>query len=262
MLSWILGLCGIKPEEYRLYRITIKGFGAGLVRVLDSERPILLGVTILFSLMIIIGGAILRNPSVRAYVKGYHAFQIGMALEKTERQDEARQQFYRAIDQMENIVKNRDRFDHQDVIHCILFTAMSRERLGEGEKAETLYRLVIDEYPYSRYLGEAYVKIGRLKNMGRKKHLEQALSHFKSGQRERGRQSMREAIKLGRESLDCFGGAIREDPTSSWAGYGSADMARELEDLKAKREAIASTNPDKDILDSLDRLIDEYGDKF
>jgi hypothetical protein len=146
-----------------------------------NARPFLIFLALLTAAGLIVAGAILRNKPVRTYVNGYRSYQLGNQLLDAKKVQEANRSFKRAIEEMAPIVEARSSYDHQDVIHCMLFTAMSLERLGETSKAENLYGTLLQEYPYSRYTGECYVKIARGKKEGRDPALEQALNALRSG---------------------------------------------------------------------------------
>ncbi len=145
---------------------------------------------------LITGGALARNKPVRVYIEGYREFKAGMDLKQAGKERESRPHFEEAIRVMSPVFSPAPIDDHQDVINCMLFTAGSYEQLGERSRAEALYWKILKDYPYSRYVGEAYVKIGRIK-------------------RQQGK---------GEEATGFFEKAMQEDPWSVWAKYAREDL--------------------------------------
>jgi tetratricopeptide (TPR) repeat protein len=204
-----------------------------------------------------LGGALLRNRPVRAYVKGYRAIKIGTQLSESQQPDRARAYFEKAIRVMSPIVAQRLSYDHQDVIHCILFSAMSYERLGEAERAEVLYRLILAEYPYSRYVGEAYVKIARLRKQGRDQAVEDGLTRLSQGDIAVGLSLIRKGLNQTQESLRYFNAAIEKDPYSVWADYALDDIKKERDYLRKKQPLIVSSCDQQDVQNFIEAVLAE-----
>jgi hypothetical protein len=197
-----------------------------LDRVADRVRPCVMWVVLGAAVLLIAGGAVSRNEPVRIYVRGYGEWKTGLDLLQAKKPDLARPHFEKAIEVMAPLVAARARHDHQDVIHCLLFTAQCREQLGEHGPAEKIYRIILEEYSYSRFVGEAYVKIGRLRRQGKDKLLGEGLGRLRAGD-ESGRVLVDEALDLSREALQYFEIALREDPYSVWADYARQDIRQE-----------------------------------
>jgi len=195
---------------------------------------LLIIVVLLAAAGLIIAGAILRNMPVRTYVNGHKYYQLGNQLLDAKNVQEANRSFKRAIEEMAPIVEARASYDHQDVIHCMLFTAMSLERLGETSKAEELYWTILDEYPYSRYTGECYVKLARGKKAGRDPLLEQALNALRDGDQTHALPLLDKALVQTELSLAFLRRAMIEDPYSVWATYANQDLESERAYLKPK----------------------------
>jgi len=116
----------------------------------------------------------------------------------------------------------------------MLFTAMSFERLGQMSKAEALYGTILREYPYSRYVGECYVKIARGKKAGRDPDLEEALKALVRGDQAQALPLLKKALDQTELSLAFLRRAMAEDPYSAWAKYATQDLEAEGAYLKQK----------------------------
>ncbi|MDD5206737.1 MAG: tetratricopeptide repeat protein, partial [Desulfobacterales bacterium] len=188
-------------DLFRISRFDIRILNktpAPVERFYAKHKPFIITIVLLLCAGLIAGGAINRNRTVRAYINGHRFYQKAMDLKGQGRDQAARPLFEKAVRTMSPVFDPVPIDDHQDVIHCMLFTAASHENLGQWSTAETLYRRIIEEYPFSRYSGEAYVKIGRIKrNEGR---IEEANEFFRK--------------------------AMREDPWSFWATYAEEELKK------------------------------------
>ena len=230
LAAWV-SASGI-PPLLRLHK-SLSGLGHALLppaldRAAERLRPCLLWLVLGAAALLMVGGAVSRNEPVRIYVRGYGEWKTGVDMLQGGKPDLARPHFERAIEVMAPLVEDRARHDHQDVIHCMLFTAQCREQLGEHSSAEKIYRTILEEYPYSRFVGEAYVKIGRLRRQGRDSLLGQGIGRLKAGD-ETGAPLVEKARDLSREALRFFETALREDPYSVWADYARQDIRQEMD---------------------------------
>jgi tetratricopeptide (TPR) repeat protein len=197
-------------------------------------RPALMALVLLSAASLIVAGAVLRNKPVRTYVNGYRMYQLGNQLLDAKKVEQADRCFKSAIEAMAPIVEARHSYDHQDVVHCLLFTAMSWERLGEWGKAEAVYRTILQDYPYCRYVGECYVKIGRGVKVGRDHGLEEALQDLGRGHQARAIPLLQKALDQTERSGALLRKAMVEDPYSVWAKYAAQDLEAERSYLKQK----------------------------
>jgi hypothetical protein len=207
---------------------------------------------------LIIAGAILRNKPVRTYVSGYKHYQMGNQLLDAKNTQEANRCFEKAIDEMAPIVEARASYDHQDVIHCMLFTAMSYERLGQTSKAEDLYATILKEYPYSRYVGECHVKIARLKKAARDPALEDALRSLGRGDQAQAIPLLKKALDQTRLSRAFLQSAMAEDPYSVWAIYATQDLEKERAYLKPKLPLLLALCDNSEVCQTLAGMMDEF----
>jgi hypothetical protein len=220
-------------------------------------RSALIALVLLAAAGLIIAGAILRNKPVRTYVNGYKHYQLGNQLLDAKYAVEANRSFRTAIETMAPMVKDRHSYDHQDVIHCMLFTAMSLERLGDWGKAETVYKTILQDYPYSRYAGECYVKIARGKKVGRDPSLEEALKLLERGDQAQALPSLKKTLDQTELSLAFLRRAMVEDPYSVWAKYAAQDLEAEQHYLKPKLPLMRALCDDVDARRSLSSLCSE-----
>ena len=219
-------------------------------------RALLVPVVLLTAAGLIISGALVRNKPVRAYVNGYRSYEMGNHYLEARKAEAARAAFQEAITAMASIVASRHQYDHQDIIHCMLFTAMAFEKLGEPAQAEELYKAILKEYPYSRYMGEAYVKIGRLKKLGRNEDLEGGLRSLQQNQQESGLSLLKKALKQTEISLDYLTRAVKEDPYSVWAEYARRDLEAERGYIEKKGALIRALAQDQEIERSLSSILE------
>jgi hypothetical protein len=207
---------------------------------------------------LIVGGAVLRNIPVRTYVNGHKAYQRGNEFMELGRQERAHAAFRSAIRVMEPMVRDRRLYDHQDVMNCILFSAMSHERLGQWGEAEALYRIILDDYPYSRYVAEAHVKLGRARTQGRNETLEKALELLQKGEQDRGDPLLSQALHHSLESAEHYERARNAEPYSVWARYALEDLAQEQAYFEKMAPRIRPFAPDgkpdlQEVLEALAR---------
>jgi hypothetical protein len=222
-----------------------------------KARPFLAVLVLLTAAGLIIAGAILRNQPVRTYVNGYRSYQLGNQLLDAKKVQEAKRFFEKAVEEMAPIVAARHSYDHQDVIHCILFTAMSLERLGEASKAEDLYGTILKEYPYSRYVGECYVKIARVKKAGRDPAFEEAIIALGRGDQAQALPRLKKALDQTELSLAFLRRAMAGDPYSVWAKYAGEDLEAERAYLKPKLPLLRGLCDDVQVQRSLSSVCSE-----
>jgi len=225
-------------------------------RLLIAIRPYVLVLVLLTAFGLIIGGAMLRNKPVRAYVEGHRAFNTAAGFSKAEKQDAAGKYYKKAIRIMEPVIEKRQQFDHQDVIHCILYTARSFEGLGQWDRAEALYRSIPADYPYSRYVGEAYVMIGRIQRQGRNRNINEGLKKLRQGDAASGLSFIRKAIDQTLEGLNYFKMAREKDPASVWAEYALKDINTDRDYFKKKQDIIYSLCDRKEVRKALASILD------
>lgn len=212
-------------------------------------------VIVLLCTALIIGGAVLRNKPVRTYVNGYKAYQRGNEWMNMHKVQAAKEAFSKAVEIMEPMVRERGRYDHLDVMNCILFTAMSYEKLGEWNKAESLHRLILEEYPYSRYVAEAHVKLARAKKHDRDESLEKALVLLEQGNIVSGSALLREALRLSLESVMHYERARKEEPYSVWVQYAGEDLDKDRAYFEKKAPEITRFSLDESIKKDLQALL-------
>ncbi len=264
-LIWLYGFIRGRFRNSYLEKILvwIQRWGSAVDRLIVRRtdkmftvaRPYLLVLTILTAFALIIGGALLRNRPVRAYIKGYRAYKLGAELSESQKSQSAKGYFKKAIRTMTPIIEQRINFDHQDVIHCMLFTAMAYERLGEWDKAEPLYRSILTEYPYCRYVGEAYVKIARIRKQGRNQILEDALRKLRENDIAAGLPLLRKALHQTHDSLQYFNAAIKKDPYSVWAEYALDDIKKERNYFRKRQTIIYSLCDQEEVKNSIASIL-------
>jgi len=207
-------------------------------RLLIRIRPFVLVLVILAAFAFSIGGAVNRNKPVRAYINGNKAFNLGNQFSSSGKTKDAQFQYEKAINTMMPIVEKRASIDHGDVINCILLTAMSYENLDERDKAESIYRKILSEYPYSRYTSEAHVKIARIKKYSRDLATNQFFNSIRTGDIDKGLESLALMFDYTIECLRNLDDAIKGDPVSVWASYAQKDAKKEWMYIIQKEMAV------------------------
>jgi hypothetical protein len=227
---------------------------ARLCKILDAARPAVLILVLAGAVGVIVGGAVFRNRPARIYIAGYRDFFSGQELIGKGQGDKARPFFERAVREMLPIVKRRAHIDDVDVINCMLTTAMSLENLEQYKGAERLYREIITEYPYSRYIGEAYVKIGRIRLLGRDRLLEDGMALLRKGDAA-GVYAVLESLERTRAGLHHFDLARELDPYSVWAGYAKDDIEGAKGYIRSRRDTILAETDAAAVVSILDELL-------
>jgi len=242
--------------------LSIKGVGLETVlksieRFFLNIRPYLFILTIVTVIVLMIGGALGRNRPVRAYLKGQKNLDIGLKVLAENNVAVARKYFEKAIRITEPIVVKRGKYDIQDLLLCMIVMAQSHEKLGETAEAENVYRDIINEYPYSRYVGEAYVRIGQLKMQAGNRTLELGLEEIINGNALSGRQKIQNALMQSKEIFGYYKAAIETDPYSIWAEYACDKIDYEKKYLSGKKPNIFSLCNQEEVKKSVETLLRE-----
>jgi tetratricopeptide (TPR) repeat protein len=196
-------------------------------RFLIRIRPVVLVLVVLAAFAFSIGGAVNRNKPVRAYINGNKAFNLGNQFSSSGNTKEAQFQYEKAIATMMPIIEQRASLDHHDVINCLLFTAMCHENLDERDKAESIYRIILSEYPYSRFTSEAHVKIARIRQYSRDLAMNNFFNSIRTGDVDKGLEFLELMFNYTIEYLRNLDDAIKGDPYSVWASYAKKDASKE-----------------------------------
>ncbi|MBW1698692.1 MAG: hypothetical protein JRK26_18055 [Deltaproteobacteria bacterium] len=206
-------------------------------------RPLAFVLVLIIAAGLIVSGAILRNRPVRIYIAGYKAYKQGTVFRKQGKNEQAETAFKNAIQIMKPFLDERFRYDHRDVINSLLITAGCYENLKDYKKAEAWYRILFEEYPYSRYVAEGYVKLARIYSRRMRKLWRAGVNQLKQGFDLKGHGMRMEALDLMEKSLGYYQQALIKDPYSVWADYARKDLEREKNTLeKVKSELFSSPN--------------------
>jgi hypothetical protein len=207
------------------------------------------GILVLIGLAAVaisIGGALYRNRPVRVYVSAQRTFEAGLRAAKTKNIDKARERFTEAISLTREIYEMRTRIDHRDVIHILLLRGKCLENLAQGQKAVAAYLEIPELFPYSRYVAEAYVRVGRIY----RRHFERSLATgraMREEDAERRISFLKNALALINRFLSAYEDAIASDPYSRWISYGSADLKSfRTETFNAGARSLATALPGSD----------------
>ncbi len=260
LIGWILSILKCNNSFFSklpplIHRIHYQKMFLPIEEALSHLRPLLLVLVFMMAFTLIIMGAVKRNLPVRTYIEGYRSYETATRLSLKNRADSANEHYKEAIHRMEPLLQKREKFDQIDVILCILLTGMCYENVGQRDKAEVWYQTIVSEYPYSRYVGEAYVKIARIRKHGRNQILEDGLRKLREGESAPGLFLLRTALLKTREGLHYFNAAIKNDPYSVWAKYANDDIEKERGYFKQRRSMIYSLCNQEDIRKSIEVML-------
>jgi len=190
---------------------------------LDICRPFLLWGIIITGIVFSILGAKNRNLPVRNFLIGNAYYHQGIQLKKKMALKEADLSFLKAIDQMEQVIEQADKYDHQDVINCLLITAKCYTELNKRDLAHEQYDRIIHEYPYCRYIAESFVQQSRLYRKYRDYNMN-------TGLREKNPENgfLNRALNQTHKSIDCLKQAIALDPYSHWVITARKELQDEI----------------------------------
>jgi hypothetical protein len=197
---------------------------------IDHCRPALYGTIILMCVVFSMLGIIKRNLPVRMYQEGNALYKQGIHLKKKMLLKEADHKFIEAIEQMHPLLRQAEKYDHQDVINCYLITAKCYSELNKHQKAHEQYDRIIHDYPYSRYVAESFVEKSRLCRKYRDFNLKTGLRLKKTDNG-----FLNRALKQTQESIDYLKRAIALDPYSDWAMTAKNELEDEMGVKRVKR---------------------------
>jgi len=233
----------------------------GLERVNTRFRPYLTGILVVCAIGLAICGAVLRNRPVRTFIAGVHEHKTAEKYFNAGQEETARAHWRKAIRIMAPLLNQRRSYDHRDVINCLLYTAMCHENLDQLDQAESRYRILAEEYPYSRYTAESHVKTARLHQKRMRTSWRNGMDALR-GENRPGQylERFNAAFKWMEQSLTEYKQVMKRDPYSLWAGYAREDLARERVEIKNLKTELENTHPDLPdntrILHRLDTLIE------
>ncbi len=186
------------------------------------------------------GGVLARNPAVRVFIHGVEHFNQAVHHREKGEIDASNREFRQAIATFAPLIEARATVDHQDVINAMLFSGMSFESIGEPEQAEGLFRIIIDEYPFSRYLAEGEVRIAQLRTKAFRQRFDAMITGMREGRQPEIVAALNAQFGLLYESLDHLQKALSADPQSTWSGYGREEMGRIKQDLAARETILGA----------------------
>ena len=224
--------------------MTVERFWVLAENAAVRARPWIVGLAAVASLTLIAAGAVCRNTPVRTYVAGYREYKLGIVHAGKGKNLKAEKHFSKGIRIMEALINNRSRYDHRDVINAILTTAMCYENLCDGDRAKAWYQTILLEYPRSRYVGEANVRIARIFMAHARPLREDGLKKITRDKRTDREGLLKEGIDLTDQGLLYYDRAVREDPYSVWADYAAEDLENEMALIGKITESLSTVDCD------------------
>jgi hypothetical protein len=194
-----------------------------LKKTFDFCRPALFWIIILCGVVLSIFGVLNRNLPVRTYLKGNAYYTNAMQLKKQMALKEADMSFLKAIDSMDKLLDQADKYDHQDIINCLLLTATCYKELNKPVLAHEQYDRIIQKYPYSRYIAESFVQKSRLCRKYRNLNMNAGLraNDPKNG-------FLKRALDQTQKSIENLKRAIELDPYSDWTSTAKKELEDEM----------------------------------
>jgi len=228
-----------------------------------AGRPILrsgaMALTLLAASGLVLGGLVCRNKPVRTLIKGNRFYQGAAALAGQGKSLEAARGFEEALAVMEPLLEQRFRYDHRDVVHCLLLAAACRENLGQDERALAWYRVLLGQYPYSRFVAEGHVRTARVLRRQMEAVWAMGMETLRLGQGAAGERLCLEALDKGEEALHHYHQALSDDPYSVWSRYARDDLVSLGEVLDRAAEAIKRLPGDPQPPHDMELLGDRLG---
>ncbi len=212
------------PDYLTEIKQLIDHLWTAIERFTHRIKPLLSVIVIVLAVGLIVTGAWLRNLPVRTYIAGYQAFDRGLVSQNKGDSRQAEQAFNSAIDIMKPLLTPRRQYDHRDTINALLTTAMCYENLKAYESAETWYRTLLREYPYSRYVAEGYVRLARIYRRKMDAPWQKGLKQLQQGVDTEGRELRLEGLDWMEKSLTHYQLALQEEPYSIWVKYAREDL--------------------------------------
>ncbi|MBA3013700.1 MAG: hypothetical protein KKD63_05135 [Proteobacteria bacterium] len=212
--------------------------GSKIEKALLYLRVPVLGIFCAVAVTAGVNGVIARNPAVRVFISGVEHFNEAVRLREHSNIEASNQEFRRALAIFAPLIEKRRTIDHQDVINALLFAGMSYESVDELEEAERMYRLIIDEFPFSRYLAEGEVRIAQLRRRTFQQRFDALIAGINGGQQTDVVHELSTVFLPLGECLGHLRRALTADPQSTWGGYGQEELERIKSDLVAKEGAL------------------------
>lgn len=208
-------------------------FFSALENFLLKVRPLTLLLVLFVAVGTSLGGSIYRNRPVSLFVQGNRLYSEGMYLLNNNRKEMAKKYFHRAITVMGPNIWHRNSIDQIDIINSILLSATCFENLSDIEKAKELYTIIVKEYSYSRYVGEAHVRIARL---NRETYYRLRNDLYKTPENDESIQAV-DLLNSSWENLlaalNNYGMAINMAPFTSWSGQAREEARQLIEEMKS-----------------------------
>jgi len=235
LISGITVLLCLIAGFYGLYRLPfisaintlLTPFYTLIIKLVEFFKKPLLILILITAIFAGVGGILKRNWPVRKFVNGNISYTEGTHFQTCGNDEEAKIDYRKAIASMLPVIEQRHFIDHWDVINCILYSAMCHENLNQLDMAKGYYWIIINEYPYSRAVSEAYVKISRIQRRGRQEAFNHYFENIRAKQIDFAINALEQAVESTTRSMAYLEEAISSAPFSVWAGYATDEIKQE-----------------------------------
>ena len=237
--------------KWNALAIAVQYLYGAIEKGLTFLRPYLIPPVILMALALIVLGTFKRNLPVQTYIEGARNYKTATRLQQAHKIAEAKKYYQKTIRALEKLLVERTKFDQIDIIHSIFTTGACYEKLNQRDSAEAWYQTIISEYPYSRYIAEAYWKIAFNRKYDRNRNLKTGLKKLREGEQEAAFLHLRQAVRQTQGVWESFQSAILKDPYSQWAPRAKTDLQNDKVYLEKMKHILFSANIADDLLKRL-----------
>ncbi len=119
--------------------------------------------------------------------------------------------------------------------------------MAEYDRAEALYRTILREYPYSRYVAEGYVKIALIYKQREELTWKDGLKKLKDGDHIVGTQLLFDGLSFAEKSIEYYIKALENDSYSPWADRSRKGINDAKKHLDRLEEDLSFMGLDNDI---------------
>ena len=240
-LTSILVLMSLINFRYSFYQRLRRYLARQLFRLesrIITYKVYIITVVLIASLIISLLGIVKRQYPERTYYRGYQIYQNVIQDDSLSTQSKV-WYLLRAIHIMAPLLEQSKQYDHQDVIHCMIITALCYEQLGKRDMADTWYKRIISEYPFCLYIAEAYVRKARNHKYERNQLLEQGLLDIQNDDYGKGINLIHSAIYMTQKNVNLYKQALHKEPYSKWINYAREDLRKDWRYFEKLKEKLA-----------------------
>jgi hypothetical protein len=200
-------------------------------KVKKVQTVLLVGM-IFVAIFLSISGAIYRNQPVRTFIQCNELYENGIKLKKQMDLKQADLTFKKAINILTHLNDNRFQYDHQDMINCLLLTAHCYEQLNQFKQAQAIYNIILNDFPYCRYIAESCVKKARLFRKYRYYNIQAGSTAIENGDYHSGLKYLTRSLEQTQQSIKQLEKAISIGAQTQWTKTAQKELTAEMNVLE------------------------------